>query len=181
MTILEVLQVLYYFSPAYAADVSPVIAAELLPRCDRAIDGGKTLRGRRLLGSHKTWRGLLSCVVAGVGVWELQRGLYQTGLLRAFALVDYGAQAIVPGLLMGLGAGVGDALKSMLKRQMDIAPGSTWLVFDQLDFFLGALAFVSLVHVPPLGVVLAVLPLVLLCDIAATAILWRLGLKESWP
>ncbi len=61
-----------------------------------------------------------------------------------------------------------------------IAPGSPWLGFDQLDFLLGALAFVSLVHVPPLGVVLAVLSLVFVCDIAATTILWLLRLEQSW-
>jgi CDP-2,3-bis-(O-geranylgeranyl)-sn-glycerol synthase len=180
MTILDVLSALYYFGPAYAADVSPVIALHFLPRFDSAIDGGTSLRGRRLLGSHKTWRGILACVVAGVATWEVQRRLYRMGLLRAFALVDYSAEPIVPGLLMGLGAGVGDVFKSLLKRQMDIAPGSPWLLFDQLDFFVGAFAFVSLVYVPPLGVVLAVLPIVFLCDIAATTILWRLGFKERW-
>ena len=62
-----------------------------------------------------------------------------------------------PGLLMGVGAGIGDAVKSFLKRQLGISAGSPWLGFDQLDFFLGALACVSLVHVPPLRIVLAVL------------------------
>jgi CDP-2,3-bis-(O-geranylgeranyl)-sn-glycerol synthase len=179
MTLVDVLQVVYFFGPAYAADVSPIIARRLFPRLDAPLDGGRTLRGRPLLGAHKTWRGFLACVVAGVAAWEVQRLLHHMGILRALALVDY-AEPIVPGLLMGLGAGTGDALKSLLKRQVGIAPGSTWLVFDQLDFFAGALAFVSLVHVPPLGVVLAILPIVFLCDIAATTILWRVGLKERW-
>jgi hypothetical protein len=47
-------------------------------------------------------------------------------------------------------------------------------------FFLGAVAFVSLVHVPPLGIVCAVLPRVFVCGIAVTTMLWRLGLKQSW-
>ncbi len=180
MTIRDVVGVLYYFGPAYAADVGPVIAAVLLPRFDRAIDGGMTLRGRPLLGGHKTWRGLLACVIAGVGTWEAQRYVYRMGLFRAFALVDYDTQSALHGLLMGLGAGVGDALKSLLKRQADIAPGAPWLVFDQLDFFVGAVVCVSVVYVPPLRVVVAVLPVIFLCDIAATTILWRLGLKERW-
>jgi CDP-2,3-bis-(O-geranylgeranyl)-sn-glycerol synthase len=180
MTHVDVLRGLYFFGPAYAADVSPIIAVRLLPWCDLALDGGKTFRGRRLLGSHKTWRGLLAGVLAAVIVWEVQRSLYGAGLFRAFALVDYSAEPIVPGLLMGLGAVAGDAFKSLLKRQMNIAPGATWLVFDQLDFFLGAVAFVCLLHVPPLDVVLVMLPIVFLADIAATAILCRLGLKDRW-
>jgi CDP-2,3-bis-(O-geranylgeranyl)-sn-glycerol synthase len=180
MTHVDVVRVLYFFGPAYAADVSPIIVARLLPRYDLAIDGGKMFRGRRLLGGHKTWRGLFAGVLAAVIVWEAQRSLYGLGIFRAFALVDYSAEPVVPGLLMGLGAGAGDAFKSLLKRQMSIAPGATWPVFDQLDFFLGAVALVSFVHVPPLDVVLAMLPIVFLADIAATTILCRLGLKDSW-
>ena len=81
---------------------------------------------------------------------------------------------------MGLGAGVGDAVKSFFKRRVGIAPGSSWLFFDQLDFFVGAYAFVSLVHAPPLLAVLAMTPIVFVCDIAATAVFYRLRLKDSW-
>jgi hypothetical protein len=35
-------------------------------------------------------------------------------------------------------------------------------------------------HVPPPGVVLAVLPLVFVSDIVATTLFWRFGLKQSW-
>jgi CDP-2,3-bis-(O-geranylgeranyl)-sn-glycerol synthase len=180
MTLLDVVRVVYFFGPAYAADVSPILAKRLLPKFDAPIDGGATFRGRPLLGAHKTWRGLGACVAAGVTVWQGQRILYHMGLWHALALVDYTAEPLLPGLLMGVGAGIGDTVKSFLKRQVGIAPGSPWLGFDQLDFFLGALAFVSLVHVPPLGVVLVVLPLVCVGSIAATTIFWLLGLKQSW-
>jgi CDP-2,3-bis-(O-geranylgeranyl)-sn-glycerol synthase len=180
MTLLDFVQVIYFFGPAYAANVSPIFAERLFPKFDAPIDSGKTFRGRPFLGAHKTWRGFLACVAAGLTVWEGQRILYHMGLCRELALGDYAAEPLVPGLLMGAGAGIGDTFKSFLKRQVGIAPGSPWLGFDQLDFFVGALAFVSLVHVPPLGVVLAVMPLVFVCDIAATTIFWLLGLKQSW-
>jgi CDP-2,3-bis-(O-geranylgeranyl)-sn-glycerol synthase len=180
MTLLDFVQVIYFFSPAYAADVSPIFAERLFPTCDAPIDGGRTLRGRPLLGAHKTWRGLLACVAAGVTVWEAQRILYRIGFCRDLALVDYAAEPLVPGLLMGVGAAIGDLFKSLLKRRVGIAPGAPWLGFDQLDFFLGALAFISFVHMPPLEVVLAILPLVFVCSIAATTMFWLLGLKQSW-
>jgi CDP-2,3-bis-(O-geranylgeranyl)-sn-glycerol synthase len=94
--------------------------------------------------------------------------------------VDYAAEPILPGLLMGIGAGPGDAVKSFFKRRLGICPGVPWLGFDQLDFFLGAAACVSFVHAPQPGLVLAVLPLVFVCDIAATTLFWLLGLKQSW-
>jgi hypothetical protein len=57
MTLLNVVRVVYFFGPAYAADVSPILAERLLPRFDVPIDGGTKLRGPPLLGAHKTWRG----------------------------------------------------------------------------------------------------------------------------
>ncbi len=180
MTFSEFIRVVYFFGPAYAADVSPIVAARLFPRLDAPIDGRRTLGGRPLLGAHKTWRGCVACVAAGVGAWETQRLFFRIGLVRELALVDYAYEPIVPGLLMGLGAGAGDLLKSLLKRRRGVAPGVPWLGFDQLDFFVGAFAFVSLVHVPPLADVLAMVPLVFVCDVAATTVLWRLGLKQSW-
>ena len=180
MTVLEIAQVIYFFGPAYAADMSPIFARELFAGLDRPIDGGRTWRGTRLLGSHKTWRGLCACAVAGLATYEAQRFVHSLGWLRDLAAIDYEAIPVLPGLLMGLGAGVGDAAKSFFKRRVGIAPGATWLVFDQLDFFVGALVFVSLVYAPPLGVVLAAVPFVFVSEVAATTLFWRLGLKESW-
>jgi CDP-2,3-bis-(O-geranylgeranyl)-sn-glycerol synthase len=176
----DVLRVLYFFGPAYAADLSPLLARELVRGFDVPLDGRVTFRGKRLLGSHKTWRGLIACVVAGIVTYEVQRLLYEAGLLRDLAQVDYSHHVVLPGFLMGLGAGVGDAVKSFFKRRAGIAPGRTWLFFDQLDSFFGALVFVSLVVVPPLGVVAVVVPIVFSGEILATIVFYRLGLKESW-
>ena len=46
-------------------------------------------------------------------------------------------------LLLGLGCGVGalggDSIKSLIKRQLGIAPGRSWIPADQLDFVVGGL------------------------------------------
>jgi CDP-2,3-bis-(O-geranylgeranyl)-sn-glycerol synthase len=179
MTLFPILQVLYLFVPAYAADVAPIFARELLPGWDRPIDGGRRFRGKRIFGSHKTWRGLAASALFGVLAYEAQRLLAGLGWLESLMLLD-DAEPVLPGLLMGIGAGTGDAVKSFAKRQVGIAPGATWLGYDQLDFFIGAAACLSLVHAPPLGALLAAIPIVFLCDVAATTVFWRLGLKESW-
>src|SRR4051812_50212764 len=36
---------------------APVLRWNLAPALNRPIDGGRTLRGRRLFGDNKTWRG----------------------------------------------------------------------------------------------------------------------------
>jgi CDP-2,3-bis-(O-geranylgeranyl)-sn-glycerol synthase len=176
----EVLQVLWLFVPAYLANMSPVLVQGRWPRLAAPIDAGLRFRGRRVLGDHKTWRGLLVGIVVGIAAYEIQRLLYATGVATGLALLDYADDPVLPGFLMGLGTGVGDAVKSFFKRQIGIPPGASWPVFDQLDFFAGSYLFVSAVHVPPLLPTLACLPIVLAGSIAVTAIAWGLGLKEAW-
>lgn len=53
----DVLCVLYFFVPAYLANMSPVLVRGWFPALSTPIDGGRTFRGRRILGDHKTWRG----------------------------------------------------------------------------------------------------------------------------
>jgi CDP-2,3-bis-(O-geranylgeranyl)-sn-glycerol synthase len=173
------LAVLYTFGPAYAADVAPVLAKGFFESLAKPLDGGCTFRGRPIFGSHKTWRGLFIGVAAGIAAYELQVLLYDTGL-RDFALLDYRRHPFLPGFLMGFGAIAGDAIKSFFKRQVGIAPGASWIGFDQLDFFFGASLLLSIVQPLPFLPWLAVLPIVLLCDMAVCVLAYWLGLKEAW-
>ncbi|MGH7818886.1 MAG: CDP-archaeol synthase [Candidatus Binatia bacterium] len=177
---LDVAAVIWLFVPAYAADMSPILARLLLPSFDRPIDGGRRFRGEPILGSHKTWRGFGACAVAGALAYALQASIHRVAPLDPLELVDYERHLFLPGLFMGIGAGVGDAAKSLFKRRIGIRPGSAWLVFDQLDFFFGALLFVLPFATPPLGGVLAALPIVFVCEVVATAVFYAIGLKESW-
>lgn len=177
----DVLRVLYFFLPAYLANMAPVVARGHFKALAAPLDGGRSWRGRRILGDHKTWRGILVGVVTGAAVFAAQRRLYQAGLAHGLALLDYGgADPVLPGVLLGLGAGLGDAVKSFFKRRIDVAPGASWLGFDQLDFMVGAYALVSWVVVPPFLPTLAILPLVFAGSVATTAVAYLLGLKETW-
>jgi CDP-2,3-bis-(O-geranylgeranyl)-sn-glycerol synthase len=176
----EVSQALWLFVPAYLANMSPVLVQGWFQRFATPIDGGGSFRGKRIFGDHKTWRGLLAGIVVGTAAYELQRLLHTAGFATGLALLDYADDPVLPGFLMGLGTGVGDAVKSFFKRRIDIPPGASWPVFDQLDFMAGAYLFVSVVHVPPVLATLACLPIVLAGSVAVTAIGWALGLKEAW-
>ena len=178
--LLAMVQILYSFVPAYAADVAPVLAKGILEPLAKPFDAGHTFRGRRIFGSHKTWRGLIVGVAAASAAYEIQAILYALGWLREFAQLDYARHPLLPGLLMGFGAIAGDAVKSFFKRQMDIPPGSSWLVFDQLDFFFGASLLLRIVQPFALVPWLAVLPIVFVCDVAVAAAAYWLGLKEAW-
>jgi hypothetical protein len=113
----------------------------------RPIDAGRTLRGRPLFGHSKRWRGPI-VVAAGAGLaFALQRSvLHRSGAIASIELVDYAA---LPGWWLGALAGAAAELSelpnSFVKRQLDIAPGSTargplaafFYVWDQLDLLLG--------------------------------------------
>jgi CDP-2,3-bis-(O-geranylgeranyl)-sn-glycerol synthase len=175
-----VIEILYFFLPAYLANISPVLVRRWFTAIAVPIDGRQTWRGKRFLGDHKTWRGLLAGIVVGTIAYELQRLVNDNGFLRDLALIDYAARPVYPGLLMGLGAGVGDSVKSFFKRRLDIEPGSSWLVFDQLDFFIGAYIFVAPIAAPPLLTTLSCLPIILLANLASEVIGYWLGFKDSW-
>jgi CDP-2,3-bis-(O-geranylgeranyl)-sn-glycerol synthase len=177
---LDVLQTLWFFVPAYLANMAPVLVQGHFPGLDRPLDGGRMLWGERLLGAHKTWRGLVAGTVVGLGVFAGQRLLYDAGWLRALAPIDYGDTSLALGLLLGLGTGVGDAVKSLFKRRLAIAPGEPWVCFDQLDFMVGACVFALPFYAPPMLAFLLCLPIVVTGSIVVTILGYELGLKESW-
>ena len=108
------------------------------------IDGGRTLGGLPIFGDNKTWRGLLVAVAAAVvGVW-IQRDVIGARV-GAVAVVDYAAaNPIFLGAALGLGAMLGELPNSFVKRQLDVAPGTTargaravvFYLWDQVDMLM---------------------------------------------
>ena len=115
-----------------AAHSAPWAAGYLLgPRLDAPIDGGMTLRdGGRLLGDHKTWRGLvaaaLTCALTGVLLGS------SVFLGIAFAVLALG----------------GDAASSLVKRRLRLEPGAECPGLDQIPEALAPLLALS----APLGI-----------------------------
>lgn len=124
MTFLEnIYFAFWFFLPAGLANMFPILAAHLpgLKKLDYPMDFGLCLRGRRILGPHKTMRGLAVGVLVAALVMFLQ------------------GRPLMLGVLLGLGALFGDAAKSFFKRQLDILAGESWFLFDQLDYILGGI------------------------------------------
>ncbi|MCX6729368.1 MAG: CDP-archaeol synthase [Candidatus Saccharibacteria bacterium] len=127
---------LLLFLPAGVANAVPVLVKKIpvLDKLKAPIDGGMSFRGKRLLGANKTWRGLFSgTLVAGFIAW----------LLYPNISIDTGStlNGVALGCAIGFGALLGDAVESFFKRQKEIPSGSSWLLFDQLDYVMGALLF----------------------------------------
>lgn len=161
----HLLRLAYFMLPAYCANMAPPFV-RFWPGWNRPIS-------RRWLGDHKTVVGFLAGVCAGVLATAVQR------LVDApIALVDY-RHWFVLGLLFGIGAMLGDALKSLAKRRLRIAPGERWIPFDQIDFVLGALLLVAPRAELSGADVVVLLALSFVADIAVNRLAFRCGIKNS--
>ena len=154
--------------PAYISNASMVITGGGKP-----IDGGKFLRdGRRILGDHKTWKGLKGPLYIGIPIsffifilflilWPFiydvifdasLQGEYQLyNNIEVFKYYFIGGEfpinffvLIIRIVLASYGAVLGDLIGSFLKRRFDIKSGAPFWIVDQLDFALVALLFISI-------------------------------------
>lgn len=176
-------QAIWFFLPAALGNAVPVIAHvyKWVPFLNKPMDFGLSWKGKRILGDHKTWRGFVFAVLTGAAVCSLQKYLYlNLPDLRSLYIYDFtNINPLVLGSLMGGGAIIGDAVKSFLKRQNGIDPGQKWLIFDQIDYVLGGLAFAGLylqLYLIPSSYVLVIF---FGMHFLSTFISWKLGWKES--
>jgi len=136
---------LFYFLPVGIANGTPVIVSKIpfLRKLNCPLDFNKSFRGKRILGDHKTIRGLVSGVCMAIITLALEQQLYiHSGYLKDISLVDYQNLNILAfGTLCGLGAIIGDSVKSFFKRRVNIKPGSAWVPFDQIDYIVGGILF----------------------------------------
>lgn len=127
---------LLFFLPAGVANSVPPLANKIpgLRNWKTPIDGGCKFRGKRLFGQNKTWRGIIT-------------GTALAGVTAVFLYPALGGDAnrslefFIMGAAIGFGALLGDAVESFFKRQLNIASGNSLLIFDQIDYVIGAMLF----------------------------------------
>lgn len=149
------------------------------------IDGGRTWRGRRLLGDNKSWRGFMMIVPASAATFAGLRALVSPGADGLWTMAPLAYAAL--GALAGLGFMAGELPNSFVKRQLGIAPGESpasptlamvGLLIDRLDSILGMLVVVSLAVPTPWltwGWVLVLGPFI---HWGFSFLLYRLGVKR---
>ncbi len=164
------LQALYFFLPAYFANMAPVIFQKL-PFLTSPLS-------EKHFGKNKTWRGILTAIFFGTFIFYLQQIAY-TNSFTSLALIDYNGFSLWLGICMSTGAILGDLIKSYYKRKVDIAPGKPWWGWDQLDFVIGGLLGSMLVYVPTISVVLILVILSPLLHILVNLIAYALKIRET--
>jgi CDP-2,3-bis-(O-geranylgeranyl)-sn-glycerol synthase len=131
----------WVFLPVLGAPVvhAPVLRWDLLRGLKRPLDGGRTLRGRRIFGDNKTVRGavMMSTGIVGAAVALHRVEAYRRRLPPALQE----ASPLAFGVALAAGTVGGELPNSFIKRRLDVAPGSqhglVTSVVDQGDLVLG--------------------------------------------
>lgn len=180
----ELFFALWFFLPAGIANMMPIFAARwpFIKMYNTPIDCHRSFRGKRLLGDHKTWRGLIVGIIFATLVLWLQQLLvrYVPFVADWTRQVDYrDLPVLVLGPLFGLGALAGDAIESFFKRQRGIRPGNGWFPWDQTDYIIGgAIATMPFVQLSILQYI-ELLLLWLIVHVVASYIGYLVGVKDK--
>ncbi len=149
-----------YILPAYVANGAPVIFGGGKP-----LDMGRTFRGVRIFGDHKTVRGLVFGIFSGAAI----------GLIESI-FIPY---MLFSGILLSLGAHVGDLLGSFIKRQIGIKEGGKLPFIDQYLFFAFAILLaLPLGHIPNYVGLLFLIVLTGILHVATNIGAYKLKLKK---
>jgi len=159
-----IIEALYFALPVYFANMAPVFFKKL-NFLSKPINN-------KLFGSHKTYGGFIFGILTAILVTFMQ---YKLNL--SINLLNY-SNFLLIGFLFGFGALFGDLVKSFFKRRIGIKPGKPWIPFDQLDFIVGGLLFISLVYVPEFEIILTLLVLTPIGHILINHIGYYLRVRE---
>jgi len=139
----DLLVALWFFLPAAIANVTPIFLTKIFgKKFAKPLDFGKSWRGKRILGDHKTWRGLAGGIIFATIMLQVQVILsHHTGWAdRITDQLDFeNIHVLIVGPLFAIGALGGDAIESFIKRRLGKKPGTTWFPFDQIDYVIGAM------------------------------------------
>ena len=175
------------FLPLLGALVAhaPVLRWNLFPALRRPIDAGTTLRGRRLLGDNKTWRGVIF-MWSGVFVATLLLSYWPRWWSNLPADVQRAGAPLV-GALLGLGTVLGELPNSLLKRQLDVPPGEQrrsvlgvlLSIYDQADFVPAIWLTLLPVWRMPLATAAAAFVVVTAIHLIANVVGWAIGARTA--
>ena len=183
-------QILYLGSPLLLVAVGSGLCVKFdwLRFLKRPLDFGRSFRGRRILGDHKSWRGFVLNVVFCVFGTVIQKWLSHQGFIPAWLpLLDYGKFGYLAGTLLGIGMTFGELPNSFLKRQLEISPGNkkkgpTGIIFillDQVDLTIGIWIFLSLLVRPGLTLVLWSFLLTFVLHMMISVVGYSLGMRKT--
>jgi CDP-2,3-bis-(O-geranylgeranyl)-sn-glycerol synthase len=170
---------LILFIPAFIANPSAVLTGGRF-----VIDGGKTWRGKRIFGDHKTLSGFLGGIFGGTFIGLVLNYVFFYSGVRELTFSGNLYTALSMVLVLSFFSMVGDLVGSFVKRRMGRAPGKESIFLDQYPFALFSLAFFYVFFWPEARVlfpwegVLAILVVTPLIHRAVNIIGYKLKMKS---
>lgn len=143
-----ILKSMWFIAPAGFATIMPVLVRPVFNFLAYPVDFNLKLNGEPLFGKNKTWRGVIFATATGTLFFWFQQSMVDIPWFAHLSIIDYKSTTLWFGFLMGLGAIVGDLIKSFFKRRFRIPPGVSWFPFDQIDYVIGALVFTAPIFFP---------------------------------
>jgi CDP-2,3-bis-(O-geranylgeranyl)-sn-glycerol synthase len=181
--LITIVQALYFFLPAYIANAVPLILArfKVCEFLNVPVDFNMKTGGQPLVGRNKTWRGIIGGVAGAMLVVAIQTLVHDSWAGReVLYLFPYSMPSILwLGVLMGLGEGFGDVIKSFVKRRFGVKSGGPFFPFDQLSF-LGALGLACMFYTPPAATVTAIVIISPVIPVISNIVGYFLGWKKVW-
>ena len=177
--LLFLLKCFYFMLPAYFANMAPVIVKKVNLFVFPA-DFSRQINNKPIFGRNKTFRGLIFGVIFAIIVAYAQFLLYGVEFFKGISFINY-SNWLLFGFLMGFGALTGDLIKSFFKRRLSIKPGAKFIPFDQIDFVVGALVFITPVFDVTLEILIVSLLLSFALDIMVNHLAFYLKIRnEKW-
>jgi len=171
----EVFNAIFFVLPAFFSNTTPMLFGGGLP-----MDFRKNwFDGRRILGNNKTIRGFAAGFIGGFlfGIfvsWWFTNIVFKNVADPPFVV------PLTNGFLQSFGAVTGDAVGSFIKRRLDIPPGGSLIIMDQIGFIVFGLAFARIDTAFPWTYWVIMIPLSLVVHFAANAVGYTLGWKDVW-
>lgn len=129
------LQALWFLFPAALANMAPVLVKKYFRVLKYPLDFNLNFfDGERILGSHKTFRGLFFAIIFSIIGVFMQKLVFRFGFFNSLSIIDYSSvNVLFLGFLIGFGVMFGDAVGSFFKRRFKIKPGEIFFPVDQAD------------------------------------------------
>jgi CDP-2,3-bis-(O-geranylgeranyl)-sn-glycerol synthase len=161
---------LLYILPAYIANSSAALFGGGFP-----LDFGKNFfDGKRLFGNGKTFRGLFLGLLFGIAAGNVE-GFFLLGTSFSLGPVEFYTEL---GILLSVGALLGDLCASFVKRRLGFKQGQMFPIVDQLDFVVGAIIFSALLYMPTLEMVVFLIIITPIIHLVLNTIGYLLKLKR---
>ncbi len=177
-----ILKAIYFFLPAYFSNMTPPVIVNIpfIKKFNFPLDFKKILFKKRIFGDNKTIIGSISGIIASLIIFQIQKYLFNFNFFQNISIINYNELSLLFPFLLGFGTVLGDIIKSFIKRRLNILPGASFPIADQLDFVIFALLLSSLIYIPSINIILVLIIITPILCLIINFIAFKLKLKKVW-